>query len=158
MKERNKFPSNRGGTIGESCHYRAWQLHRWAKYVPSHPPHCAAELSPCTPLGVRWDELITLFAGAMRRHNAGLKEQDRDKEVHNWTLSLEPGTSRRHAGSYSSIFILMAKQRRLICLGLGFHSRVLPLKYLFFGGGKLFHSCSFFLILSCFLCLGPTLS
>lgn len=114
------------------------------------PPHCAAELSPCTPLGVRQDGLITRFAGAVRRHNAGLKEQDRDKDVHNWTLSLEPGTSRRHAGSYSSIFILIAKQRRLICLGLGFLFNSFTFEIpVFFGGGTF--SLLFFFFFSYFV-------
>lgn len=116
------------------------------------PPHCAPELSPRTPPGVREQGLITLFALQCSGAQCGLEEQDRTKpaiiELCLWDL--EP------AASCSSIFILKAKQRGLICfwlekLGNVFFYSVLLLWNTSFGG-KLFYFFLFiFYLIFCLL-------
>lgn len=152
-RSEKKFPSKRGGTIAESCQCQAWQLHRWAKYVLSHPPLCSRVITLHTTR-CPWGRAYHSFCSAVWKHNAGLKEQDRDKDCHNWTLSLEPGTSCWHTGSYSS-FILMAKDVWFVWgRENGFYSALSLWNTCFWG--KLFCVCTFFHILTCFLPLGPT--
>lgn len=109
-RSKKTFPSKWGDTIAESCHYGAWQLHRWAKCVLSHPPLCSRVITLHTTR-CPWGRPYHSCCSAVRWHNAGLKEQHRDKDCHNWTLSLEPGTSCR---SYSSIFILMISVGKMV--------------------------------------------
>lgn len=131
-RSEKKFPSKRGGTIAESCHCRAWQLRRWAKCVLSHPYIVFQSYHP-THHEVSASTGLSLFLLCSLGTQCRLEEQDRDKACHNWTLSLEPGTSR------SSIFILMAKQRGLLYLWLEkvgnvfFLFGAFTLKYLFVG-------------------------
>lgn len=112
-RSKKKFPSKRRGTIAKGCHCRAWQLHRWAKCVLSHPPLCSRVITPHTTR-CPWARAYHTFCSAAWEHNAGWRNRTGTKpaiiELCLWDL--EP------AGSCSSIFILMAKQRGPICLWL----------------------------------------
>lgn len=133
-RSEKKFPSKWGGTIGQSCHYRAWQLHRWAKYVPPivlrsyHPAHRLVSVR--TGLSLL---LLEPRGDTMRgwRNRTGTKTSI--IELCLWNL--EPAADRLEA---ILPFLFWWPNKAVWFVwgwGNGFHSVVLLWNTCFFGGG-----------------------
>lgn len=149
-RSEKKFPSKWGGTIGESCHYRAWQLHRWAKYVLPHPPIVLRSYHPAHHLvSVRTGLSLFLLeqrGDTMRgwRNRTGTKTSI--IELCLWNL--EPAANTLEA-ILPFLFWWPDKDVWFVWgWENGFHSIVLLWNTCFLGR-KLFHFCSFFLFLFC---------